>query len=128
MSDLSTAESVIWLRGKLAKGPRRRDELITEARTAGLAWPAVEAAKMKLGVVLVQGPSGSTAGRKPLAWATKEHCAELGLSPWKPGEMTEGGKKRGPGRGFSGFSLEQSLKARGQRVMDEAREDEPDGA
>jgi hypothetical protein len=124
---VSTAESVIWLREKLAKGPRRRDELITEAKNSGLAWPAVEAAKMKLGIVLVQAPSNSTAGRKPLAWATKEHCAELGLVPWKPGEMADGGKKRGPGRGFSGFSLEQSLKARGQRVMDDARQHDPDG-
>jgi hypothetical protein len=119
---VSTAESVIWLREKLAKGPRRRDELITEAKNSGLAWPAVEAAKMKLGIVLVQAPSNSTAGRKPLAWATKEHCAELGLVPWKPGEMADGGKKRGPG-----FSLEQSLKARGQRVMDDARQHDPDG-
>jgi hypothetical protein len=120
MSSAKTAESVVWLRAKLAKGPRRKNELVTEAEGAGLSWPAVEAAKVSLGLVLVvQGGTRKSAGRKPLAWATKEQCEELDLEVWQPGSAQAGGKKRAQGN-FHHLTLQESLRLRGQRVMDDS--------
>lgn len=119
MSSAKTAESVVWLRAKLAKGPRRRNELATEAEGAGLSWPAVEAAKVSLGLVLiVQGGTRKSAGRKPLAWATKEQCEELDLEVWQPGSA-QVGKKRAQGN-FHHLTVQESLRLRGQRVMDDS--------
>jgi hypothetical protein len=123
MSHVEAADSVVWLSGKLTKGPRRRNELATEAKGAGLSWPAVEAAKATLGLVLiVQGGNKKAAGRRPLAWATKEQCEELDLELWKPGTPPEGGKKRVP-RSFHHLTVQESLRRRGQRVMDDSHKD-----
>ena len=120
MSQVKTADSVVWLRAKLAKGPRRKNELATEAQGAGLSWPAIESAKAKLGLVLVvQGRTKKAAGGKPIAWATKEQCEELDLELWRPGTPAGVGKK-GPVRSFQAFTVQESLRQRGQRVMDDS--------
>jgi hypothetical protein len=119
MSSAKTAESVVWLSAKLAKGPRRRNELATEAEGAGLSWPAVEAAKVSLGLVLVvQGGTRKSAGRKPLAWATKDQCEELDLEVWQPGSA-QAGKQPAQGN-FRSLTVQESLRRRGQRVMDDS--------
>lgn len=120
MSHVEVAESVVWLRAKLAKGPRRRNELETEAHGAGLPWATVESAKATLGLVLtVQRGGKRSAGRGPLAWATKQQCDELNLEVCRPGTNADSRKKRAP-RAFDDYALQQSLLARGQRVMDES--------
>jgi hypothetical protein len=123
MSQVETADSVVWLQAKLAKGPRRRNELATEAKGAGLEWPAIEAAKARLGLVLiVQGGARKTGGRQPLAWATKEQCEELDLEVWRPGSTQTGTKQRAGGN-FHHLTVQESLRARGQRVMDDSHKD-----
>jgi hypothetical protein len=120
MSRVEVAESVVWLRAKLAKGPRRRNELETEAHGAGLPWATVESAKATLGlVVTVQAGGKRSAGRRPLAWATRQQCDELNLEVSRPGTCPDGRKTRAP-RAFDQYALQQSLRARGQRVMDES--------
>jgi hypothetical protein len=120
MSRVEVAESVVWLRAKLAGGPRRRNELETEAHGAGLPWATVESAKAKLGLVVTvqHGPKRSP-GRSPLSWATKQQCDELNLELWRPGASVESRKKRAPTT-FHQYALQESLRARGQRVMDES--------
>ncbi|MGZ4202840.1 MAG: hypothetical protein ACXVRH_12350, partial [Thermoleophilaceae bacterium] len=121
MSDVKTADSVVWLRAKLARGPRRRNELVTEAQGAGLSWPAIESAKAKLGLVLVvQGRTKMSAGGKPVAWATKKQCEELDLELWRPGTTPAAGAKKGPVQSFQPFTVQESLRLRGQRVMDDS--------
>jgi len=123
MSRLDVPDSVVWLRAKLAKGPRRRNELETEARGAGLPWATVESAKATLGlVVTVQAGGKRSAGRRPLAWATKQQCDELNLEVWRPGASADSRKERAP-RAFHQYALQESLRARGQRVMDESHGD-----
>jgi hypothetical protein len=120
MSRNESPESVAWLRAKLAKGPRRQPELETEAHGAGLPWAAVESAKTKLGIVVtVQGGARKVAGRRPLVWATKRQCDELNLEVWRPGAPPEAGKKR-PVGSFQRYTLQASLRARGQQVMDDS--------
>jgi hypothetical protein len=120
MSPVEVAESVAWLRAKLAKGPRRRNELETEAHGAGLPWAKVESAKATLGLmVAVQGGGRRSAGRRPLVWATKQQCDELNLEVSRPGTSADSRKARAP-RGFHQYALQESLRARGQRVMDES--------
>jgi hypothetical protein len=123
MSRVEAPESVVWLRAKLAKGPRREPELVTEAHGAGLAWAAVESAKSTLGlVVTVQGGARKVAGRRPLVWATKRQCDELNLEVWRPGATPEAVKKQ-PVGGFRRHALQESLRARGQRVMDDSHDE-----
>jgi hypothetical protein len=122
MSRVEAPESVVWLQAKLAKGPRREHELATEAHGAGLPWAAVESAKSKLGlVVTVQSGARKVAGRRPLAWATKQQCDELNLEVWRPGATPEAAKKR-PAGGIRRYALQESLRARGQRVMDDSHD------
>jgi len=123
MSRVEAPESVVWLRAKLAKGPRREPELVTEAHGAGLAWAAVESAKSTLGlVVTVQGGARKVAGRRPLVWATQQQCDELNLEVWRPGATLEAVKKQ-PVGGFRRHALQESLRARGQRVMDDSHDE-----
>jgi hypothetical protein len=120
MSRVEVSESVVWLGAKLAKGPRRQTELATEAHGAAIPWAAVESAKATLGlVVTVQGGLRRSAGRRQLVWATKQQCDELNLAVWRPGTTPEGGKKRAA-RSFHQYALQESLRVRGQRVMDES--------
>jgi hypothetical protein len=122
MSRVEASESVAWLRAKLAKGPRRPAELATEAHGAAIPWATVESAKATLGlVVTVQGGLRKSAGRRPLVWATKQQCDELSLEVWRPGTTPEGGKKRAA-HSFHQYALQESLRARGQRVMDESHD------
>ncbi len=124
MSDVKASDSVVWLRAKLAKGPRRKNELVTEAQGAGLSWSAIESAKAKLGLVLVvQGRTKMAAGGKPVAWATKEQCEELDLELWRPGTTPAGGGKKGAVRSFQAYTVQESLRLRGQRVMDDSHDE-----
>ena len=122
MSRVEVPESVEWLRAKLAKGPRRQPELATEAHGAGLPWAAVESAKATLGlVVTVQSGVRKRTGRRPLVWATKQQCDELNLEIWRPDAPPEAGRKR-PVGSFQRSALQESLRARGQRVMDDSHD------
>jgi hypothetical protein len=122
MSRVEVPESVVWLTAKLAKGPRREPELATEAHGAGLPWAAVESAKTTLGlVVTVQSGVRKVAGRRPLVWATKQQCEDLHLEVWRPGGTPEAVKKR-PVGGFRRYAVQESLRARGQRVMDDSHD------
>jgi hypothetical protein len=120
MTGVEVPESVAWLRAKLARGPRRRNELETEAHGAGLPWATVESAKATLGlVVTVQDGSKRSAGRRPLVWATRQQRDELKLEVWRPDTSPASREKRAP-RAFHRYALEESLRARGQRVMDDS--------